>query len=972
MAKKIRNFFKKLFSQRTMILLAVFVVMTVILVGRLFDLQIVNGEEYAQNFTISTTRERALKSTRGNIYDVNGKLLAYNELSNSVTLEDSGTYETTRERNLSLNGEIYRLIQLIEKNGDSINTSSFHIIVDESGNFAFDLSEGTSLNRFRADVYGEALIDDLEEDELNASADTIMEYLSGSSRFALYNEDNPYTAEELSEHGLPAEISREEQLKIVIVRYQLSLTSYQRYMQVTVASDVSDETVAAIMENIDSLPGVDIAEDSIRVYNDAEALSSIIGYTGSPSQEELEELQQVRDDYSSTSIIGKTGIEQYMETTLQGTDGSEQVIVDNLGRVQAVNEDATVEPIQGNDVYLTIDSELQVACYQILEQRIAGILVSNIQNIKAVDDTADTESDAIPIPIYDVYYALIENSVIDISHFSAADATSLEQQVYQKFLQKQESVLSWLNSELNGENPEAYAALSDEEKEYVDYIVDEMLTTDTGILNTDVIDTADSVYQAWTTDESISLREYLSYAASQNWLDISQLSDESTYLNSDEVYQLLVSYIQSYLTEDTGFSKLLYKYMLQNDQLYPEEVCGLLYDQNILSKDDAAYQSFQAGTLSPYDLMIQKIQSLEITPAQLALDPCSGSMVVVDPDSGEVRALVTYPGYDNNRLANQMDTAYYNQLYNDLSTPFYNKATQQLTAPGSTFKPVMVAAGLNEGVIDENTIINCDGLFGEGLVSSTDQLRCWYSPGHGDLNVVSGLANSCNEFFCTIGYRLGLNAEGEFVQDDAISKIQMYASMFGLDQDTNLQISESSPHVSDELPIPSSIGQGTHLYTTAQLARYAATIQTRGTSYDLNLLDKVTDSSGNVIEEYSPQIANQSQFSDAIWDDIHEGMRGVIQNNATFSDLPVELYGKTGTAEESRNRPNHALFIGFSHYGEEQEDIAFAVRIAYGYSSGNAAVAAKDMLSYYYNLEDETEVLTGTADSEGLTTAVTD
>ena len=238
--------------------------------------------------------------------------------------------------------------------------------------------------------------------------------------------------------------------------------------------------------------------------------------------------------------------------------------------------------------------------------------------------------------------------------------------------------------------------------------------------------------------------------------------------------------------------------------------------------------------------------------------------------------------------------------------------------------------------------------------------------------MVSGLANSCNEFFCTIGYRLGLNAEGEFVQDDAISKIQMYASMFGLDQDTNLQISESSPHVSDELPIPSSIGQGTHLYTTAQLARYAATIQTRGTSYDLNLLDKVTDSSGNVIEEYSPQIANQSQFSDAIWDDIHEGMRGVIQNNATFSDLPVKLYGKTGTAEESRNRPNHALFIGFSHYGEEQEDIAFAVRIAYGYSSGNAAVAAKDMLSYYYNLEDETEVLTGTADSEGLTTAVTD
>ena len=368
-----------------------------------------------------------------------------------------------------------------------------------------------------------------------------------------------------------------------------------------------------------------------------------------------------------------------METVLQGTDGSEEVIVDNLGRVQAVNEEATVEPVQGNDVYLTIDSELQTACYRILEQRIAGILVSNIQNIKTVDTTEETDADAIPIPIYDVYFALFNNSVIDISHFAEPDATATEQQVLQKFLQKQERVISWLSAELTGENPEAYSGLSEEETEYVDYITGDMLTEATGILNTDAIDTTDAVYQSWNTDGSISLREYLSYAASQNWIDISRLPEEGTYLNSDEVYQALISYMLSYLREDTGFSKLLYKYMLLGDQLSPEEVCRLLYDQGILSVDDGAYESFLSGTLSPYDLMVRKIQSLEITPAQLALDPCSGSIVVVDPDSGEVRALVTYPGYDNNRLANQMDTEYYNQLYNDRSTPFYNKATQQLT-----------------------------------------------------------------------------------------------------------------------------------------------------------------------------------------------------------------------------------------------------------------------------------------------------
>ena len=223
MVKKIKKILNKIFTQRSLILLALFLVMTVILVTRIFQLQIVQGEDYAENFTLATTKERAIKSTRGNIYDVNGKLLAYNELSNSVTLEDNGTYSTTREKQLSLNGEIYRLIQLIEGNGDTI-TDNFHIILNENGEFDFDVDEGVARNRFRADVYGYPKIDQMEPEEANASAEQIMEYLSSSVRFGLFNADNPYTEEELSSHGLPMELTREEQLKIVIVRYQLSLT----------------------------------------------------------------------------------------------------------------------------------------------------------------------------------------------------------------------------------------------------------------------------------------------------------------------------------------------------------------------------------------------------------------------------------------------------------------------------------------------------------------------------------------------------------------------------------------------------------------------------------------------------------------------------------------------------------------------------------------------------------------------------
>lgn len=185
----------------------------------------------------------------------------------------------------------------------------------------------------------------------------------------------------------------------------------------------------------------------------------------------------------------------------------------------------------------------------------------------------------------------------------------------------------------------------------------------------------------------------------------------------------------------------------------------LLYKQDILSLKDNDYKKLINGDLSPYSFIKKKIAQLEITPAQLALDPCSASAVVVEPSSGKLLACVTYPGYDNNRLANKMDSEYYFKLYNDLSLPFYNRATQQLTAPGSALKPVTIAAGLNEGVIQAGTSVFCDGVFDK----VTPQLKCWNHSGHGKLpNASAGLAASCNDYLCEISYRLGLGGNNTF------------------------------------------------------------------------------------------------------------------------------------------------------------------------------------------------------------------
>lgn len=166
------------------------------------------------------------------------------------------------------------------------------------------------------------------------------------------------------------------------MRYELSTNSFQKYMAVTIATNVSESTVAAVMENQNELQGIDVLEDSVRQYVDDESMGPLLGYTGRASSEELESLKKENPDYSNDAIVGKAGIEQYMELELQGKDGQETVTVDNLGKVLKIDDNTTVEPVAGNDVYLSVDADWQSAIYQILKQRVAGILLNKIEAVK--------------------------------------------------------------------------------------------------------------------------------------------------------------------------------------------------------------------------------------------------------------------------------------------------------------------------------------------------------------------------------------------------------------------------------------------------------------------------------------------------------------------------------------------------------------------------------------------------------------
>lgn len=958
MGTKIKRIFKKISLKRTTVLILVFVIMSVVLVRRLFDLQIIQGEDYISKFQARTTKERVLKSTRGNILDRNGDILASNVLSYSLTLEDNGTYTSTREKNLTLNGVAYQVLQILHSNGDDI-THSFHIVVDKNGEYAFDVAEGFTLNRFRADIYGQALIDDLKDEQKTATADQMMEFLTGSEKFSIVlSGDRAYTEDELTSHGLPLTLTKQEMLDIATIRYELNTNSFKKYMQVTIATNVSEKSVAAIMENKTGLQGIDVVEDSIRQYIDDESMAPILGYTGKASSEELTELRKQNPDYSNDAIVGKAGIEQYMELTLQGTDGKETVSVDNLGKVLKIDEDTKVEPVAGDDVQLTIDTDWQSAIYQILKQRVAGVLLTKIDAAKTFDYTYVTDASQIRIPIYDVYNALISNSVIDITKFSNEDASDIEKNIYAKFQQKQQRVFDTISTKLNGSNPPAYKDEDEETQEYLSYICNDLLRDTLGIISKDAIDTSDATYKAWTTDETISLKDYLTYATSQGWIDISSFSPEGEYLDSEEIYQALTAYIIDYLSTDTGFSKLLYKYMLQEDTISGQEICLVLYEQGVLDKNDDDYENLASGAMGAYDFMINKIYTLEIEPAQLALMPCSASAVVVDVKTGDVVALVSYPGYDNNRLTNDMDTDYYAKLALDQSSPFFNKATQQTTAPGSTLKLLSTIAGMEEGIIDEGTYIECTGTFDY----VDPPINCWYKNGHGSLDIRTAIEQSCNYFFNMIGFQLGKVGDNEFSEVQSLNKLQEYASLIGLDRKTGIELSEATPKVSDAKAVPSYMGQGNNLFTTSELARYATVMATSGNVFKLTLLDKVMEPKGDVIQEYEPEIEDVVNISSNIWDVIHDGMRRVIQTHSQFDGLGVEVAGKTGTAELDLRHPNHGLFIGYAPASDPE--YAVAIRIANGYSSGNACLIANDIFKYMYNLADKDSILTGIASTD--------
>lgn len=938
--KQLQRISGRIFRSRLLVLTGVFCLTSSMLVCRCFYLQIIKGEEYAEEYELRIKKTEEIKATRGNIYDRNGNLLAYNELAYSITIEDPTSSDSpVSERNETINAILEQVLEIVEENGDSV-INSFGITLDSSGNYQFSQTNETQRLRFVADVYGYSSADDLTDEQKNQTADDIIEYLCTDE---IYGYGLDYSGSD------PGYI-----LDMVNMRYAMHLNSYQKYMSTTIATGVSRETAAAVMENKDVLTGVYIAEDSVRKYTDSEVFSSIIGYTGQISEEEYSALSdEEQENRSRTDIVGKSGIEKAFDDILRGTNGETTFYVDNVGNVTETL--STTEPTAGNDLWLTIDSSLQNSVYQLVEEKLAGIILSKLQNVLTYDASTAEDSSDIIIPVGDAYYSMIGNSVIDYTEFGDEDAGEAEQEVYGIFMEKRASVCEDIMEQLSDSDAASNDSLTDEMQDYMDYVCDTVLTENTGILDSGAVDYSDDTYTEWSQG-NISLYAYLNYAISRNWINTVNLSG-SSYSSSAEIYQAILDYIEEYIESDSGLDRLIYENLIQDGTVTGAQICAIVYEQGVLDMDEDLYGGLRAGTVSAYNWLYDRIENLDITPGQLALEPCSGGAVVTDPGSSEVLSCVSYPGYDNNRLANTMDTDYYNDLVSGMNNIFYNRATQEKTAPGSTYKMVSAVAALTEGVIDSGSTVYCSGEF----TKVTPSPKCWIYPNaHGSLNVVGALEHSCNDFFYEVGYRLAADDDGIYDSDLGTDTLAKYAEMFGLGETSGIEITEAEPEISDEYAVQSAIGQGTNNFTVSQLARYVSAVANRGTVYSLTLVDKVTDSAGDIVKDYEAETVNtMDEVSSQTWDLVQEGMEQMVSSSASFDGIGFTMAGKTGTAQQSSLHPDHGLFVGYAP--ADEPEIAAAVRITHGYSSSYAAEIGRDIARIYFDADEKDGIITGKA-----------
>lgn len=357
-----------------------------------------------------------------------------------------------------------------------------------------------------------------------------------------------------------------------------------------------------------------------------------------------------------------------------------------------------------------------------------------------------------------------------------------------------------------------------------------------------------------------------------------------------------------------------------------------------------------------------------------------GVVIVMNPQTGEIRAMVSLPTYDSNLFTHGISALDWERLANDPHRPTLNHAISDHLPPGSVFKIVMASAALQEGVLTPYTYLSCPGeiiipnRYYPNDPGQAQPFLCWNRSGHGRLDVVGGIAHSCDIFF----YKVGGGFEETDFEGLGVSRIAQYAEIFGFGTETGVEL----PAEVDGL-VPTadwkrltyseswstgdtynlSIGQGFLTVTPLQMLNAVNVIANGGTLYRPRIIHHITDPEGNVTRPFEPEIVGTVPISQEYISLIQQGMEGAVTyGTSTRTQIEgLRVAGKTGTAQfcddimcgVGYQQPEHAWFAAYASR-EDVEEPEVSV-IVFLYNGGEGSVVsvpvAHDILEHYFGLD---------------------
>lgn len=341
-----------------------------------------------------------------------------------------------------------------------------------------------------------------------------------------------------------------------------------------------------------------------------------------------------------------------------------------------------------------------------------------------------------------------------------------------------------------------------------------------------------------------------------------------------------------------------------------------------------------------------------------------GAVVAMDPKSGEVLAMVSSPGFDQNAFIDGMSYKDWDKLVTNPFRPLENKAIQGQYPPGSIFKIITAMAALEEGVIDRRTKLFCPGYY----IYGTRRFRCWKDGGHGNLNVVEALAKSCDVFFYQLGERLGVDVLARYAKLcglGARTGIDLDNEAKGLVPTSEWKLREKGVSWQGGETLSVAVGQSFNLVTPIQMVSLIGAVANGGIRYRPLTVKRIESSNGHLVKAERPEPMGRLPVSQTTLQIIREGLLKAVntrEGTGWVSQIPgLKVAGKTGTAQVvTIKRKNvedeseailhqfrdHAWFIAFAP--SEDPKIAVAVLIEHGGYGGEAAApVAKELIESY-------------------------